>query len=132
MAEIDSVFGLPGMLAIIDRLESTDGAWARDTAALLRQRSPLMLHVTLEQIRRARGMGLAEDLRMERDMVRRCFHPRFADASETVEGIRALVVDKDHRPQWSPSRLEDVGPEVTASFFESPWPVQAHPLSRLG
>jgi enoyl-CoA hydratase len=91
-----------------------------------------MLHVTLEQIRRARGLGLAEDLRMERDMVRRCFHPPFSDASETVEGIRALAVDKDHRPQWSPARLEDVRPEVTASFFESPWPVQAHPLSRLG
>ena len=132
MGEIGSVFGLPDMLAIINRLESTDSDWARATAAVLRQRSPLMLNVALEQIRRARNMGLAEDLRMERDMVRRCFHPRFADVSETVEGIRALAVDKDHQPRWAPLRLEDVRPEVTASFFESPWPGHAHPLRQLG
>ncbi|MBO1996806.1 hypothetical protein J4714_13095 [Staphylococcus epidermidis] len=35
-----------------------------------------MLHVVLEQIRRARKMTLAEDLRMERDMVRHCFYLR--------------------------------------------------------
>jgi hypothetical protein len=44
--------------------------------AALRKRSPLMLHVVLEQIRRARGMDVASDLRMERDMVRHCFYLR--------------------------------------------------------
>lgn len=130
-AHIDQVFGLPDMQAIIHRLETTDSEWARHTATVLRQRSPQLLHVVLEQIRRARGMGLADDLRMERGMVRHCFHPRWASASETVEGIRALVVDKDHQPKWSPARLEDVNPQATASFFESPWPAHAHPLRTL-
>ncbi len=130
-AQIDPVFSLPDMLAIINRLESSDSDWARNTAAVLRQRSPQMLHVVLEQIRRARGMGLAADLRMERDMVRRCFHPRFATTSETVEGIRALAVDKDHQPKWYPARIEDVNPLATASFFDSPWPAHAHPLRSL-
>jgi enoyl-CoA hydratase/carnithine racemase len=67
-----------------------------------------MLHVVLEHIRRARGMGLADDLRMERGMVRRCFQLRPGAASETVEGIRALAVDKDHQPRWNPARVEDV------------------------
>lgn len=130
-SEIDQVFSLPDMGAIINRLESTGSDWARDTAQGLRQRSPQMLHVVLEQIRRARGMGLADDLRMERDMVRRCFHPKLGNSSETVEGIRALAVDKDHRPKWSPGRLEDVSALTTASFFESPWPAHAHPLRAL-
>ena len=46
---------------------------------------------------RARGMGLADALRMERDLVRHCFRAtlgRGAADSETVEGIRALAVDR--------------------------------------
>jgi enoyl-CoA hydratase/carnithine racemase len=130
--EVDRVFGLPDVVQIIQALEATDTDWARTTAATLRQRSPLMLHVVLEQIRRARGMGLADDLRMERDMVHHCFHLRPGADSETVEGIRALAVDKDHAPRWNPARIEDVTPAQVAAFFESPWPAENHPLHKLG
>ncbi|MCV0437414.1 MAG: enoyl-CoA hydratase/isomerase family protein [Hydrogenophaga sp.] len=130
--DVERIFGLPDVQQIIAALEATDSDWARHTAATLRQRSPLMLHVVLEQIRRARGMGLADDLRMERDMVHRCFHLRPGAASETVEGIRALAVDKDHAPKWNPARIEDVTPEQVAAFFESPWAADAHPLRSLG
>ncbi|WP_137918538.1 enoyl-CoA hydratase/isomerase family protein [Hydrogenophaga sp. 2FB] len=130
--EVDRVFSQPDMQHVMGTLENTDSDWARSTAATLRQRSPLMLHVVLEQIRRARGMGLADDLRMERDMVYRCFHLRPGAASETVEGIRALAVDKDHAPKWNPSRIEDVKPANVAAFFESPWTADTHPLKALG
>ncbi len=128
--DIDQYFSLSGVPAIVAALEAADSEWARATAATLRKRSPLMLHVVLEQIRRARGMDLASDLRMERDMVRHCFFLR-PGASETVEGIRALAVDKDHSPRWNPARIEDVSPELVASFFVSPWPAHAHPLAAL-
>ncbi|QHE86193.1 enoyl-CoA hydratase/isomerase family protein [Hydrogenophaga sp. BPS33] len=130
--EVDRVFGLPDVPQIVTALESTDSEWARQTAATLRQRSPLMLHVVLAQIRRARSMGLADDLRMERDMVHRCFHLRPGAASETVEGIRALAVDKDHAPKWNPARIEDVTPAQVDAFFESPWSADSHPLKQLG
>lgn len=129
-AQIDQFFALPTVGEIVRALEAADSEWARATVATLRKRSPLMLHVVLEQVRRARGMGLAEDLRMERDMVRHCFFLR-AGQSETVEGIRALAVDKDHAPQWRPARIEDVTPEMVAPFFVSPWPAHAHPLAAL-
>ncbi len=129
-AQIDQYFGLPTVGEIVKALESADSDWARNTAATLRKRSPLMLHVVLEQIRRARDMGLADDLRMERDMVRHCFYLR-PGQSETVEGIRALAVDKDHAPKWNPARIEDVAPEMVAPFFASPWPAHAHPLASL-
>ena len=90
-----------------------------------------MVAVVLEQIRRARSMSLADDLRMERDMVRHCFHLRPGLASETVEGIRALAVDKDHQPRWNPAQIEEVTPEQVAAFFASPWPAHAHPLAAL-
>ena len=129
-AQIDQYFSLSTVGAIVTALEAADTDWARTAAATLRKRSPLMLHVVLEQIRRARGMGLADDLRMERDMVRHCFYLR-PGQSETVEGIRALAVDKDHAPQWNPGRIEDVTPEMVAPFFASPWPAHAHPLANL-
>ncbi|MFN7154635.1 MAG: enoyl-CoA hydratase/isomerase family protein [Acidovorax sp.] len=128
--QIDQYFSLRSVGEIVAALEAADSDWARTTTATLRKRSPLMLHVVLEQIRRARDMGLADDLRMERDMVRHCFFLR-PGQSETVEGIRALAVDKDHAPQWNPARIEDVTPEMVAPFFVSPWPAHAHPLASL-
>jgi enoyl-CoA hydratase/carnithine racemase len=133
--QIDACFCLETVPAIIGALEASSDAWCRQTAATLRKRSPLMLHVVLEQVRRARSMGLAEDLRMERDLVRHCFATahlgRMGASSETVEGIRALAVDKDHQPQWNPARIEDVHADMVAPFFRSPWPPHAHPLAAL-
>ena len=94
-----------------------------------------MLHVALEQIRRARHLTLAQDLRMERDLVRHCFYPahlgRSGAQTETAEGIRALVVDKDNTPHWQPARIEDVTPQMVQPFFASPWPDHSHPLRNL-
>jgi enoyl-CoA hydratase/carnithine racemase len=130
--QIEAHFGLLRVKHIIDSLEKVkDDIWAKKTAVVLRKRSPLMLHVTLEQIRKARGMSLADDLRMERDMVYQCFNLRPGVASETVEGIRALAVDKDYTPKWNPERIEDVKPGMADAFFASPWAADAHPLKDL-
>ncbi|RYF54306.1 MAG: enoyl-CoA hydratase/isomerase family protein, partial [Comamonadaceae bacterium] len=128
--QIDQYFSLNSVGEIVAALEAADTDWARATSATLRKRSPLMLHVVLEQIRRARNMGLADDLRMERDLVRHCFYLR-PGQSETVEGIRALAVDKDHAPRWNPARIEEVTPEMVVPFFVSPWPAHSHPLAAL-
>lgn len=130
-AAIDRIFALPSLAAIVEALDAEPGDWAQHTLNALRKRSPLLLHVTLEQVRRARGMSLAQDLRMERDLVRHCFHLRPGAASETAEGVRALAIDKDHSPQWNPETIEQVVPEMVAPFFESPWPAHAHPLRHL-
>jgi len=68
---------------------------------------------------------------MERDLVRHCFHLLPTSSSETVEGIRALAVDKDHQPRWQPARIEDVDPTEVDAFFVSPWAAHAHPLAGL-
>jgi enoyl-CoA hydratase/carnithine racemase len=135
LSRIGGYFNHPTALAITQALEASSDVWAKETAATLRKRSPLMLEVTLQLIRRARSMSLADDLRLERDLVRHCFHThhlqRSGASSETAEGIRALAVDKDHSPKWNPVRLEDITPEMIAPFFTSPWPVDAHPLKSL-
>ncbi len=133
--QIDKFFSLAEVSDIVHALEVDETPWAQLTAGTLRKRSPLMLHVALAQVRRARTLTLAQDLRMERDMVHHCFNSvhlgRSAHQSETVEGIRALAVDKDHAPQWRPARIEDVTPEMVAPFFSSPWTPETHPLRAL-
>ena len=130
-----AAFGLGSIASIVAALEASGTKPARAMAATLRHRSPLMLHVVLQQIRRARSMTLADDLRMERDLVQHCFYTahleRSGHASETVEGIRALAIDKDYKPVWNPARIADVTPDMVAPFFVSPWPGGTHPLKDL-
>jgi enoyl-CoA hydratase/carnithine racemase len=133
-AHVDQVFGAPTVADIENALQGSD-EWSVHTTKALHHQSPLMLHVTLEQIRRGREMTLAQALRMERDLVRHCFHTahlsRRGETSETVEGIRALAVDKDRQPKWQPAHIRDVTPEMVLPFFKSPWPEIAHPLRHL-
>ncbi|MEO7105924.1 MAG: enoyl-CoA hydratase/isomerase family protein [Rhodoferax sp.] len=130
-----AAFGLGSVASIVAALEASGTKPARAMAATLRHRSPLMLHVVLQQIRRARSMTLADDLRMERDLVQHCFYTvhlnRSGAKSETVEGIRALAIDKDHEPVWNPARIDDVKPAMVEPFFTSPWPAGQHPLKDL-
>ncbi|MDH0866788.1 enoyl-CoA hydratase/isomerase family protein [Mitsuaria sp. GD03876] len=130
-ALINKHFSAGSVPALFASLAEDTDPWARRTLETLRQRSPLMMAVTLEQIRRARGLGLADDLRMERDLVHHCFHLRPGAASETVEGVRALAVDKDHAPKWNPARVEDVTRADVEAFFRSPWTAATHPLRAL-
>jgi enoyl-CoA hydratase/carnithine racemase len=130
-AAIDTHFVKTDVSAIVASLQTDASEWAAHTLQALHKRSPLMLCVALEQVRRARHMTLAEDLRMERDLVRNCFAIQPLATNDTVEGIRALAVDKDHTPRWNPAHLEDVTPAMVAAYFVSPWPAHAHPLRSL-
>ena len=129
---LNQAFDAPDVQAITQKLEAFNCSQA---LTALHKRSPLMLAVTLEQIRRARRMNLSDELRMERDLVRHSFHPhhlqRTAAQSDTVEGIRALAVDKDHAPRWSPANIQDISADMVLPFFTSPWPAHAHPLMDL-
>ena len=129
---LNQAFRAPDLQSIASTLKASNNQHALEA---LHKRSPLMLAVTLEQIRRARHMHLSDELRMERDMVRHSFHPQHLDRtpaqSDTVEGIRALAVDKDHTPRWSPCHIDEVTTDMVMPFFTSPWPVAAHPLLDL-
>jgi len=138
-SQIDSIFRLPTVSDMVNALDllvsKQPEGWAAETLKALRQRSPLLLAVSLEQIRRGRTMGLSDELRMERDMVRHCFHAdhllRRGAHTDTAEGIRALVIDKDRQPKWLPVRIEEVTPDMVQAFFQSPWPTALHPLRHL-
>lgn len=123
---IDRHFSHDDVLAIISSLANDESTFAKETLATMKKRSPLMMCVTLSQLRRGITMGVAECLRMERLMVRRSF-----EHGEVLEGIRSVVIDKDNTPKWHPASLEAVTPEMIARFFEPAWPAHAHPLRDL-
>ena len=125
-AAIDRHFSFDSVPEIIESLTADDSEFAQATLATMRKRSPLMMCVTLCQIRRAAKLGIADCLRMERTMVRRCF-----ENGEVLEGVRALAIDKDHAPKWNPATLEEVTPAMVDRFFDCAWPAYAHPLRDL-
>ncbi len=123
---IDLHFGAGPVAAIMAALEGDDSAFAQKALGALRQRSPLMMCVTREMLLRGASMNVADCLRMERSLVRRNF-----EHGEVLEGVRALVIDKDNAPAWNPPTLGEVTPEMVERFFEPVWPDHAHPLRHL-
>jgi enoyl-CoA hydratase/carnithine racemase len=93
-----------------------DAAFARDTAALIRTKSPTSLKVTLALLRRGRTLDFAECMRTEFRVA-----SRFAAGHDFYEGIRSVIIDKDKTPRWQPSALEDVSDvEVERHFLPVP------------
>ena len=80
------------------------GEWAAKTAAALAQKSPKALKITLAAIRNARPWPRwRQALNVEYRLTVRLF-----EDGEFPEGVRALLVDKDRKPKWSPPHLEGV------------------------
>jgi enoyl-CoA hydratase/carnithine racemase len=123
---IDAHFGAATVSAIMASLARDENPFAQKALKAMRQRSPLMMCVTRELLQRGAALGVADCLRMERNLVRRNF-----EHGEVLEGVRALVVDKDNAPKWNPATLDEVTPEMVARFFEPVWPEHAHPLRHL-
>jgi enoyl-CoA hydratase/carnithine racemase len=127
---IDLHFSQPTVAAILASLESESrsnyAAWAQNTAELMRGRSPTMLCVTLLQLKRGKTLTLADCFRMELGMAAHCF-----EHGDFLEGVRAVLIDKDNAPRWRPGRIEDVTDTMIGAFFRSRWSAGAHPLATL-
>ena len=133
--EIDHAFQHRHLKEIMRSLSKSDTKWAQKTLSMLSKRSPLMMSVSLKQIKLGREMSLADELRLERTLVHHCFYTahleRYREKTETVEGIRALVIDKDNSPNWNPKTIREVTDAMVNPFFDSPWTESQHPLANL-
>ena len=120
-AQIDRLFAAASLPALRASLAAEDSAFARDTAKALERGAPLALAATLamQQI-----LGPNPDLRAALELEYRVTH-RAQAATDFLEGIRAMVIDKDRRPRWhhpgTPDEvaalLAPLGPE-TLTFTE--------------
>ena len=111
--EIGRAFSQASVPAILDALAKEDSEWGTKTREALLVRSPKSLAATLAAIRRARKLGsLEEALNVE---LRLCLH-LFEDG-EFVEGVRALLVDKDKKPRWQPPSLAELNDSMIEALF---------------
>lgn len=110
---IDVCFSQPTVDLIVDSLMKRDGIWAEGVYNTLMQKSPLSLKITLTQLQKAKGISLAECLKMDFDLV-----AHFMRDSDFYEGVRSLLIVKDKKPNWKPSRLDLVSDSLIVNYFE--------------
>jgi enoyl-CoA hydratase len=122
---IDHVFAperVEDIVAALDRAageQGEDAELARSAAAAIRTKSPLSLKLARAQIRLGKGLDFEDCLRTEFRIV-----SRVVTGHDFYEGIRAVIIDKDHQPRWQPPSLEAVSEAEVARHFA---PVAAEP-----
>ncbi len=109
---IDRCFAGDSIKGILAALEREGGAWAEETRASLLQKAPLSLCVTLRELRQGARLDFEACMKMEYRLVR-----HFMGDHDFFEGVRALLIDKDNKPQWRPARLDDVTPAMVDAYF---------------
>lgn len=98
---------------IVAALRRDGSELATSTLKALNEKSPRGMVVTLKLLRLARKSSSLEEC-LTREY--RAALAVFA-SDDFREGVRAAVIDKDRNPHWSPARIEDVTPEMLASYF---------------
>ncbi|MGL4230852.1 MAG: enoyl-CoA hydratase/isomerase family protein, partial [Casimicrobium sp.] len=80
----------------------------------LAQGSPTAAHVTFEYLHRTKGMAIDEVLAMDLVLAK-----QFQRHHDFSEGVRALLIDKDKAPQWSPREWTAIDRALVAQHFSS-------------
>jgi enoyl-CoA hydratase len=125
-ARIDRCFASDRLEDILAALEAEGSDWARNELATLAAKSPTACKVSLRLlVESPRQFHFLDEMRLEYGIVVRMFrHPDF------IEGVRALLIDKDNAPRWSPATPEEVTDEMIDRIFEPLPPEEAWtPLS---
>jgi enoyl-CoA hydratase len=113
-ATIDRCFAHNTVEDIVTALAAEQTEWADAQIKTLSSKSPETLKVALEQLRRGRKCRrFEENMQMEFRIGWRKVQSR-----DFLEGVRAVIIDKDNAPVWSPARLEDVSAQDVARYFE--------------
>ena len=104
----------PTVVGVRDALlaAADEDPWFEAAASSLANGSPTAAFVTFDYLRRTRRMSLAEVLALDLVVARQCQRRH-----DFPEGVRALLIDKDRTPGWSPERFDRVGPAVVAGHF---------------
>jgi enoyl-CoA hydratase len=123
--EIARGFAGDSVEAIVAALTECGTDWALEQARIIATKSPLSSKVALRQLQEgARAQAFGEVMAMEY----RIAH-RLAVSGDFLEGVRAVILDKDNAPKWDPPTLEAVsGPMVEAIFASLPSNLEWSPL----
>ena len=115
---VDRCFAGDTVEAILDALAveaaggGADAEWADETRATLLTKSPTSLKITLRQLTIGRNYDLEAALALEYRLTQRVMA-----AHDFYEGVRAMLIDRDRKPQWRPATLAKVGDSMVDAYF---------------
>ncbi len=110
---IDRLFAGDVLEDILAALAADDSDWAREQLTILGQRAPLSCKVSLKLLLDGRTMPTFEDeMRQEYAVA-----THIVQRPDIVEGVRAVIVDKDHAPRWNPATPEAVSDRMIDRIF---------------
>ena len=99
---------------IIDNLKNNNSDLAKKILSIIETKSPTSLKVALRSLRLGRKNSFEDCMKMEFRMVNKVMNDH-----DFYEGVRALIIDKDNKPSWSPKSIEDVEDSFVDEFFHS-------------
>ena len=116
---------LTDVMACIQAHDSRD-PWLQTSVKKLLLGSPISAHILYRQVNQYTELSLAACFQLELDLaVNVCLN------ADLVEGVRALLVDKDNQPNWSYKQINHVPADFVDGLFISPWEIESHPLRAL-
>lgn len=111
--EIKHIFQADSVQGIMQRLAASETEFGASTRKMLTKMSPLSLAIVYEQIVRGSKMDVKEVFEMEYRISQ-----GFMNHTEFFEGVRALLVDKDRKPNWKHTSVDQVTKSEVDWFFD--------------
>jgi enoyl-CoA hydratase len=115
---IDRCFAGDTVEAILEALAADTEAggvharWAAETRSDLLTKSPTSLKITLRQLTIGRDYDLDAALALEYRLTQHVMA-----GHDFYEGIRAMLIDRDRKPQWRPVTLAEVSESIIDGYF---------------
>ena len=124
--EIDQAFGHDRLEDILAALGASGSDWAGEQLAVMATKSPQTMKVALRQLRIGGKLdSFAENMTMEYRI-----GARVVRRHDFIEGVRAVIVDKDQAPKWDPPTPEGVTEAMLDAIFAPlPSPEEWSPLT---
>ncbi len=110
---INTCFAFDSAEEIVAALKADGSDWALEQVETLSTKSPRTIKVALRQLRE--GANFADFKDNMRNEYR--IGARQVQSADFIEGVRAVIIDKDHDPKWHPAALEDIGEDVIDAVF---------------
>jgi len=112
-SSIDRCFAAASVEQIAAALRQEPGEWAKEALAAMGRASPLALKIAHRLHERASGLEIEEALKLEFRVMQHVL-----DGHDFYEGVRAVLVDKDHHPRWQHASLEEVSEADVERHFQ--------------
>jgi enoyl-CoA hydratase len=113
MERIDRLFASDRLEDVYAALEADGSDWARKELATLRTKSPQTMKVALRLLKEGAGMhSFADEMRQEYAV-----GAHVVQRHDFLEGVRAVIVDKDNAPKWDPATPEGVTEHMLDTIF---------------